>query len=761
MTTFTVDTQLFRELGELLVGRESTALVELIKNAYDADATSVLVYGEFLDDIDNGYLVIEDDGIGMTVSEFENGFLRIASRTKVEGDRHSPVFRRRYTGEKGIGRLALHKLSRLVHVESRKWQGGPPTSDGLPSDGSGVDAMIDWDSIESVRTLDQINEKGAINVSEIKEGNVTAGTRITIPKIRRAWSERERNRFHEDIATVVPPPLLVDPLPSNVVRNETLFGTVPIRDSGRKSGGFELELEGDLFPPDSFKIAEARQAHWVLEIDCDPRKKSISYAVCPTAECINRYPESKPLYASVEYPEDEPQVSFTARVLQRHGNTWPARYSGIKVFMEGFRVMPYGERGNDWLSIDYDYRQRGSQLLWRLEPDFSRWIKGLKDEGLAIQGNNMYFGGVFLTHRGAPALQMLVNREGFVEGPTLDFIKNTVRKGIDLIVRTGYAARTQSRRGANFERDKQRQGVEQADVREAPSAWIAREQFGRVNSTLSDAREALSRGDTEALRKHHRELEKELDPLRTVTEDMASETSMLRVLASVGTELAAFTHELNGVLEMAKGLDNQLERLQRDESLSRDVRRRIGDVYRSASDLRRNLERQAAYLVDITSVDARRRRSRQDLASRFDAAARLVRRAAEKRSIKIENSIPKDLRTPPMFPAEVTSMFTNLLTNAVKAAGDEGHVRATAHDTAGSIVVRVENTGVAVDLATSDQWFEAFRSTTSEIDATLGQGMGLGLTITRNMLDEYGAIISFVQPSKGFASAIEVLFPKK
>ena len=38
MARFTVDTNLFRELGELLVGRSSTALVELIKNAYDADA---------------------------------------------------------------------------------------------------------------------------------------------------------------------------------------------------------------------------------------------------------------------------------------------------------------------------------------------------------------------------------------------------------------------------------------------------------------------------------------------------------------------------------------------------------------------------------------------------------------------------------------------------------------------------------------------------------------------------------------------------
>ena len=51
---FTVDTHLFRELGELLVGRDSTALVELIKNSYDADATVVTVDGKNLDDPKRG-----------------------------------------------------------------------------------------------------------------------------------------------------------------------------------------------------------------------------------------------------------------------------------------------------------------------------------------------------------------------------------------------------------------------------------------------------------------------------------------------------------------------------------------------------------------------------------------------------------------------------------------------------------------------------------------------------------------------------------
>lgn len=115
---FTVDTHLFRELGQLLVGRDSTALVELIKNSYDADAKTVIVDGQNLSDGSSGRITITDDGVGMGAEEFNQGFLRIASRIKDEGERRSVRYKRRYTGAKGIGRLAAHKLARFIHVSS-------------------------------------------------------------------------------------------------------------------------------------------------------------------------------------------------------------------------------------------------------------------------------------------------------------------------------------------------------------------------------------------------------------------------------------------------------------------------------------------------------------------------------------------------------------------------------------------------------------------------------------------------------------------
>ncbi len=70
---FTVDTHLFSELGALLVGRDSTALNELVKNAYDADASTVVVHGERLRS-DNGSIVVIDDGTGMNLDTFTRGF---------------------------------------------------------------------------------------------------------------------------------------------------------------------------------------------------------------------------------------------------------------------------------------------------------------------------------------------------------------------------------------------------------------------------------------------------------------------------------------------------------------------------------------------------------------------------------------------------------------------------------------------------------------------------------------------------------------
>ena len=165
--------------------------------------------------------------------------------------------------------------------------------------------------------------------------------------------------------------------------------------------------------------------------------------------------------------------------------------------------------------------------------------------------------------------------------------------------------------------------------------------------------------------------------------------------------------------------------------------------------------------MDIENPDARRRRSRQRFRERFDAASRLVQHQAERIGIVISNTISPDLRSLPMFPAELTAIFANLLTNAVKAAGVNGRILASADDRNDQVRIRIQNTGAEIRMDEAERWFKPFQSTTSEVDPVLGQGMGLGLPITRNLLEYYGGVIVFVQPDEPYRTAVEVTLPGK
>ena len=80
---FTVDAGLINRLGIELVGKAETAVSELIKNAYDADATEVKV--KFIDsDEVGGTLIISDNGLGMTEEQLINGFMRLNEQEQEE-----------------------------------------------------------------------------------------------------------------------------------------------------------------------------------------------------------------------------------------------------------------------------------------------------------------------------------------------------------------------------------------------------------------------------------------------------------------------------------------------------------------------------------------------------------------------------------------------------------------------------------------------------------------------------------------------------
>src|ERR1700719_107447 len=86
--SFTIESRILRELGERLVKQPEVALLELVKNAYDADArTCEIVYEP------PNRILVRDDGHGMTLDEFKNGWMRIGTSAK-ESSPRSSIFER-------------------------------------------------------------------------------------------------------------------------------------------------------------------------------------------------------------------------------------------------------------------------------------------------------------------------------------------------------------------------------------------------------------------------------------------------------------------------------------------------------------------------------------------------------------------------------------------------------------------------------------------------------------------------------------------
>lgn len=745
---FSVDTNLFRELGELLVGRDSTALIELVKNSYDADATQVTVWGENLGDPKRGRIRIVDNGVGMDAKTFEEGFLRIAARIKNAGVRKSPKLKRRFTGAKGIGRLAAHKLARRISVLSVPWD---PSGEG----DEGVEGSIDWDLVEEAETLDEVAEEAVVVKPWRPRRGGASGTTLTLSNLRTKWTSSQRTRFFTEVESLRAPRAISGELPNSVLAKRGLFDSPVVVDAKSTDPGFELVLNGEFEVGDVYWETLIEAASWVLEIDAAPT--GIRYFVAPTLDTKARNPVAERKTFGEDHPDPEGGPFFHARVLIREGGiagskeerTWASRLSGIRVYMEGFRVLPYGDITDDWLFLGHDTQDRTRKLRFLNDSSLASNVPEIEDEGLSLLPNKHYFGGVFLTVDRAAKLQMLVNREGFVPDVAFETIVKIMRRGVDLSTRIRAAATVEQRAARRVERS--------SGARSEPAS--VKHAMARLASHVDDLRGIAAAAPRDVATRIENAAQQALAAVELTKEAMPVH-SMVLVLASVGTQLASFTHEVNRLLGQAGDVESICRELRAARS-AEEAKRLTNDLASAVGDLRRDLERQAAYLVDIMTPDARRRRARLQIAATLDSAWRLVASAADRRQISFQNQVPPDLRTPPMFRSELIAIFSNLLTNAVKAAGVKGRIQA-----AGEIGpdqgsrIRLENTGTRVDPDSGEHWFRPFESTTVSTDPVLGQGMGLGLSITRDLLGEANAHIAFVAPTKGYAAAVQILFPR-
>lgn len=153
---FDIDPHVIKQLGKELITDEMTALMELVKNAYDADANYVSVEidtegtyeGEKLQyPHHKGYIVIEDDGFGMDEATILKSWLTISYSNKraVGGVKPKTPAGRTPLGEKGLGRLSTQRLANVCEIFTMKAE-----------EPQRLHIAFNWEDFENVDTLSKV-----------------------------------------------------------------------------------------------------------------------------------------------------------------------------------------------------------------------------------------------------------------------------------------------------------------------------------------------------------------------------------------------------------------------------------------------------------------------------------------------------------------------------------------------------------------------------------------------------------------------------
>jgi signal transduction histidine kinase len=413
--------RIMKTLGDELISNDAVAVIELVKNAYDANAHRVLIKFEAPLVPGSGSVEILDDGCGMSLETVRSAWMEPATpfkrKTKRVGE---PSTARRVLGEKGIGRFATLRLASELELITR----------AVDSD-SEVYAIFDWTQFDdeekyldevviltekrSPRTIksglgldkEWVNEEGS---SPDVSTSTTHGTLLRMNGLKQVWDDARFKQIQRGLARLVSPFLekadfrirmavpeefseySAEIGPPALVQHPhyTISGTVS--ENGQCTFELRVEATGETRKIEGGFIRNQKNNLQLLEGD--------SYVAAVSAN-------AKPTVGDALYPMCGP-ISIDLRVWDRNdlGNVLQLTNStlknvredldaiaGINIYRDGFRVLPYGEPNNDWLRLDIRRVQKPTVHL----------------------SNNQVVGYISITADQNPNLKDQSNREGLDE----------------------------------------------------------------------------------------------------------------------------------------------------------------------------------------------------------------------------------------------------------------------------------------------------------------------------------------------------------
>lgn len=722
---FSVDAGIINRLGKELVGKHETAVSELVKNSYDADATEVNLIFENAWESD-GILTIEDDGSGMNKEQLINGFMRLSSSDKI----HNPVsdrYKRQRAGKKGIGRFATQRLGNKLTIITQ-----------TESSQDALKVIIHWNDFQTDKDLLTISSK-----IEILPKSKEKGTILIIEGLREGWSDAMIKRVYRYTSE------LLQPFPLSKKKQEYKTSN----DPGFKSYYFRKNNE-ELIPIIDEETAIFQ--HALAEIE--------GYVLDDGQGCwalksdkLN-FPQEVYLIGNNEGDKEDISspfnlikgVHFKAYYFIYEGSLFsPGTFTfirdlsydkgGVKLYRNGFRVLPYGEQGDDWLGLD---KSNNRSIV------------------LGPHMNRSFFGFVELDDPDGN-FEETSSREGLIENKYLDELVNFVYRSIisavikvaDLRGRKGTASQKGFIKREEDPTEKVDKGLEKIQ-----EFFESDDDSNEENSDYSSNHEKKERA-----KQIFEELKQARDEEKQKTQSLIDENNMLRILAGLGLVIGEFVHEVQRFLP---GFDADIKFL---KNAVKDYK----EVYDRTELLETNVKSFTAYTSYFDKAISRNVHRElepielRDVVRNFET---VIKNDLKRAGIMFRTPVfdGYDLFTVPMHPSEWASILFNLYTNskkAIKRAKSEGEIFIKCGRDENIVFLEFSDNGDGISKENEENIFNAFYTTSTAAnhtvdDATALTGTGLGLKIVKDIIEFYKGEIYVTTPYEDYKTTIRIEIPE-
>lgn len=739
----------------ILLGRESvskveSALIELIKNTYDADAS--LCY--LLFDVENDSIYLIDNGVGMTRKIIEDNWMMIGTDNKKK--EYVSAKKRIKSGEKGIGRFALDRLGGICELFTKsneehntiRWKTNWNNFEEEGKILEDIEAEFEYINSNLYEIIPDCVKEEINTLEKTIESKIefSTGTIIRISNLRDNWTSIQIDKMKKSMEFLIPPKeqdefyvciqkekMSKHELVENSFSDEYDYKIKSYFDGEKfRIILFRNEFDVDKMPEEIFKEERLSRYPYRKEDFCS-KNLEFTYTISEIfntkdseyIEKVKKIGEFKFEYIFMKLSlQKGSKETFYYKEIGKNRSNWLEEHGGIKIYRDNFWVRPYGENDSDsfdWLGLEARNNANPVAVSSKTEAWTVRNAQG--------QGT------VFISRVANASILDKSSREGIIENESFKILKEAIIKIIAILERDrSYIARS----------------FKIYDDRINHKERTKREGSQIAKNILSGKKEKNRKSQKENMEN----LAKTVKYFEEEREELITELKLLRALATNGLITTSIVHDLKSINAL---LVNRVEtmRIAIENGDSMLIKRNLNDLYKNDEFLK-------SWITVVTnqSKKDKRRRLKKDLYDTIEKIVDVVEPILIQKQVRIEIKKDENKAERRIFESDFESIIYNLIINSIEAFSKtdrENRVIKIEMLADEQFIINYSDNGVGLEGNFKDQYDIFKLGTTSKYDQDGNViGTGLGMYIIASTVREYNGDYKLINMTNGFGIEIKI-----